>query len=56
MNRALFCNNARLRTHAFYVRSYNVKLTVLVVLLTFVEKVVQILVEKNGCLGVLESK
>ena len=47
MIRTLFCNNVRLSAHAFNVRSYNVKLAALVVLLTFVEKVVQVLVEEK---------
>ena len=56
MNCALFCNNAPLRTQAFYVRPYNVKLTVLAVLLTFIEKVVQVLVEKKWLLECVRTE
>ena len=56
MNCALFCNNAPLRAQAFYVRSYNVKLTVLAVLLTFIEKVVQVLVEKKWLLECVRTE
>ena len=47
MIRTLFCNNVRLSAHAFNVRAYNVIFAVLVVLLTSVEKVVQVLAEEK---------